>query len=338
MTKRGASELSKDDTNIKKIIKDLQKRSEKSLRMAKDTVLRMKVESREINGALKYYTGFWNDVVHPGLMSVACEAVGGNPDEAVPMQVVMLILTAAADLHDDIIDESKTKYGKPTVFGRFGKDIALLVGDAFLMRALTLLHESRSHFLEEEVNKIWNIVFTRFFELGEAEALEAGVKGNINVSLDECLRILEKKASTFEAHMRIGAIIGHGDPETVDLLGNYGKTLGVLINIREDFIDTFEPDELQNRMKNECLPLPILYAFKNPQVKKTILDYLSKPKISNKDAERIVDIVFNEKNVEMLRKKIKNMVEKASVDISVLENKKLKYQLNTLTKSIVEEL
>jgi len=338
MTRRGASAPSKNDTNIKRVIKELQKRSAKSLRMAKDTVLRMKVESREINEAIKHYTRNWNDYVHPGLMSIACEAVGGNPDEAVPMQVVMLILTAAADIHDDIIDESKTKYRKPTVFGKFSKDIALLVGDAFLLRGITFLNEIKNQIPEAKANAVWNIIFSRFFELGDAEAIEVSVRGNIDVSPEEYLRILERKASIFEAYMRIGALIGGGDQIAVDLLGNYGKTLGILLSIREDVIDTFEPDELQNRMKNECLPLPILYAFKNPLVKKTILNYLSKPKISNKDAERIVDIVFNEKNVEMLKNKIKDMVEKASVNIAVLENEKLKSQLDTLTKGIVEEL
>jgi len=338
MTRRGTSAPSKNDTNIKRVIKELQKRSAKSLRMAKDTVLRMKVESREINEAIKHYIRNWNDYVHPGLMSIACEAVGGNPDEAVPMQVVMLILTAAADIHDDIIDESKTKYRKPTVFGKFSKDIALLVGDAFLLRGMTFLNEIKNQIPETKANAVWNIILSRFFELGDAEAIEVSVRGNIDVSPEEYLRILERKASIFEAYMRIGALIGGGDQDAVDLLGNYGKTLGILLSIREDVIDTFEPDELQNRMKNECLPLPILYAFKNPLIKKSILNYLSKPKISNNDAERIVDIVFDEKNVEMLKSKIEDMVEQASENIAVLENEKLKSQLDTLTRGIADEL
>jgi len=328
-----ATEHSENGKNIKKIIRDLQKRSEKSLKIAKETVLNIRVECREIDDAFKHYTRNWNDYVHPGLMSIACEAVGGDPNEVVPTQVVMLLLTAAADIHDDIIDESKMKYGKPTVFGKFDKDVALLVGDALLVKALTLLYELKNRF-----SAIWNIIFSRFFELGEAEAIEASMKGNINVSPEEYLRILEKKAATFEAHMRIGAIIGDGDHEAVDLLGNYGKTLGTLIHIREDFIDMFEPDELMNRMRNECLPLPILYSFKNPETKKIILSYLSKRTISEKDAERIVDIIFNEKNVEMFRNKIKRMAEETCMIINSLGNEKLKSQLQTLLQSVTEEL
>jgi geranylgeranyl diphosphate synthase type I len=272
------------------------------------------------------------------LISIACEAVGGKADDTTSIQVAMLLLTAGFDVHDDIIDESKTKHGKPTVFVKFGKDITLLVGDAFLMKALVLLHKFEKQFPAEKMDTIWNIINSLFFELGDAEALEASLKGNMDVSPEKCFRILKMKASTAEAHMRIGAIIGGGEQDIVELIGNYGRTLGTLIGIREDFIDIFEPEELQNRIKNECLPLPILYAFKNPQTKKIILNYLSKQKISDEDAEKIVDIIFEEKSVKMLRNKLERLVEEVSNNVSNVTNKLLASQMRTLIKGVIEDL
>jgi len=323
---------------IEQVQRLLEERSQKSLETAKKEILQEKRECKEINDAFMYYVRNWNDVVHPGLISIACEAVGGSADKAIPIQVVMLLLTAALDIHDDIIDESKTKYGKPTVFARFGKDIALLVGDAFLMKALVLLHKLEKQISTEKMDAIWDIINSRFFELGDAEAFEASLKGNIDSSPEECFQILKMKASTFEAHMRIGAIVGGGEQDIVDLLANYGRALGILISIREDFIDVFEPDELKNRVRNECLPLPILYAFKNPQTKKIILDYLSKREISDKDAERIVDIIFEEENVEMLRNEVKRLAEEAYNNISGIPNKSLVSRMKILIKGIVEDL
>ena len=323
---------------IEQVQRLLEERSQKSLEIAKKEILQEKRECKEINDAFMYYARNWNDVVHPGLISIACEAAGGNVEKSIPIQVVMLLLTAAFDIHDDIIDESKTKYGKPTVFAKFGKDIALLVGDAFLMKALVLLHKLEKQFPTEKMDAIWNIINSRFFELGDAEALEASLKGNIDISVEECLRVLKMKASTSEAHMRIGAIVGGGEQDIVDLIGNYGRTLGILIGIREDFIDTFEPEELQNRIKNECLPLPILYVFKNPQTKKIILDYLSKREISDKDAERIVDIIFKEENVKMFRNKVKRLAEEACNGIFSVPNKNLVSQMEMLIKGVIEDL
>jgi len=316
----------------------LVERSKKALEIAKKEILQEKRESKEINEAFKYYAKAWKDVVHPGLISIACEAVGGKADDTTSIQVAMLLLTAGFDVHDDIIDESKTKYGKPTVFAKFGKDITLLVGDAFLMKALVLLHKLEKQFSTEKMDAIWNIISGLFFELGDAEALEASLKGNVDISPEECFRILKMKASTFEAHMRIGAIIGGGEQDVVDLLGDYGRTLGILVSIREDFIDVFEAEELQNRAKNECLPLPILHAFKNPQTKKTIMTYLSKQKITDKDTEKIVDIIFEEENVELLRSEVKLMAKEACKSVSSIPNKELVYPMKILIKGITEDL
>ena len=317
---------------IEQVQRLLEERSRKALDIAKKEMLQEKMECKEINDAFEYYAENWNDVIHPGLLSIACEAAGGDVDESTPIQVVMLLLTAAVDIHDDIIDESKTKYGKPTVFARFGKEIALLVGDALLMKALVLLHKLRSQFRMKKMDAIWNIISSRFFELGDAEALEVSLKSKIDISSEEIFQILKMKASTFEAHMRIGAIVGGGEHDIVDLLGDYGRVLGILLSIREDVIDIFEPDELQNRIRNECLPLPILYAFKNPQIKKTILDYLSKQKISDKDTERIVDIVFKEENVENFRNTVKHLAEETYNNIPRIPNKNVVSQMEKLIK------
>jgi len=316
----------------------LVKRSKKALEIAKKEILQEKRESKKINEAFRYYTKAWNDVVHPGLVSIACEAVGGKADDTTSMQVALLLLTAGFDVHDDIIDESKTKYGKPTVFARFGKDITLLVGDAFLMKALVLLHKMEKQISIEKMDAIWNTINSLFFELGDAEALEASLKSNIDISPEECFRILKMKASTFEAHMRIGAIIGGAEKDAVDLLGDYGRTLGILVSIREDFIDVFEAEELQNRAKNECLPLPILYAFKNKQTKKTIMTYLSKQKVTDDDAEKIVDIVFEDENVEVFRTEVMRLAKEACDSLSIIPNKESVYEMEILIKGITEDL
>jgi len=316
----------------------LVKRSKKALEIAKKEILQEKRESKKINEAFRYYTKAWNDVVHPGLISIACEAVGGKADDTTSMQVALLLLTAGFDVHDDIIDESKTKYGKPTVFARFGKDITLLVGDAFLMKALVLLHKMEKQISIEKMDAIWNTINSLFFELGDAEALEASLKSNIDISPEECFRILKMKASTFEAHMRIGAIIGGAEKDVVDLLGDYGRTLGILVSIREDFIDVFEAEELQNRAKNECLPLPILYAFKNKQTKKTIMTYLSKQKVTDDDAEKIVDIVFEDENVEVFRTEVMRLAKEACDSLSIIPNKESVYEMEILIKGITEDL
>lgn len=336
--RKQARKAYKNEKLIEKATKILQQRGAKAVDIAKKMILSEKVECKEINEAFEYYAKNWNDYLHSGLISLACEAVNGNPDDSIPIQVAMLLLNAAIDIHDDIIDESKTKYGKPTLFGRFGKDVALLVGDALFIKSLSLLRESEQQISVEKANAIWNVICNQFFELGDAEGLEISSKGNVNISPEKCLNILEKKASSFEAHMRMGAIIGGGEQNEIDLLGNYGRTLGFLTFVREDFIDIFEPDELQNRVKNECLPLPMLYAFKNPKTKKAIMNTLLKPEISDSDAEKIVDIVFEERDVKVFKNEIGRLAKKSLKYISALRNQSIGSQIRMLIATILEDL
>ena len=323
---------------IVQINKMLTRRSNKALEVAKKEILEEKRESKEINEAFRYYAKSWRDVVHPGLVSIACEAVGGESDDTTDIQVAMLLLTAGFDVHDDIIDESMTKIGKPTLYAKFGKNIALLVGDAFLMKALILLRELGKHLPPEKMDAIWNIIEELFFELGDAEALETSLKSNADISAEEGLQMIKMKSATFEAHMRIGAIVGGGEQTVVDALGHLGRILGILINMREEFVDVFEAEELQSRFKNECLPLPILYAFKNKQTKKVLMAHLSKQKITDDDAEKIVEIVTEEKTGEMFRNEIKRLAQEANSITANVPNENAMPHLELLVMGLIEDL
>ena len=85
-TLKGTNSPLEDDKLIEKVIRNLQERSVKSLEIAKENILSRTVECGKINEAFKHYADNWYDFIHPGLVSIACEAVGGSPEKAVPMQ------------------------------------------------------------------------------------------------------------------------------------------------------------------------------------------------------------------------------------------------------------
>jgi geranylgeranyl pyrophosphate synthase len=90
----------------KLIVADLKKRSKNSLNFAKQALRSEKIEYQELDDALEHYLATWDEYTHPGFFSIACEAVGGDPDAVIPTQAAIAMLTAAFDIHDDIIDKS----------------------------------------------------------------------------------------------------------------------------------------------------------------------------------------------------------------------------------------
>jgi geranylgeranyl pyrophosphate synthase len=131
------------------------------------------------------------------------------------------------------------------------------------------------------------------FEVIRAHVTEVELRNKKwNVKPEKYLQVLEEKAADIEGRMRIGAIFGGGTSNEIEGLGKYGRCLGVLLAVRSDFVDVFEPRELENRVKNECLPLPVLYALKNDNCRKGILRVLSRETISKDDAQELIEIVY----------------------------------------------
>ena len=168
----------------KLVVAELQERSEKGLALASKILLEEKMEPPKLRKACKYYVDNWHGFYHSGLFSMACEAVGGNPDDSLAAQAAVAILAAAFDLHDDILDKSKmSKYESPTIFGKFGIETALLLGDAFLIEGFKILVDSLTNIPEENRKQALQSTKDLLFEVGNAHSLEIYTKQSKNITL-----------------------------------------------------------------------------------------------------------------------------------------------------------
>jgi geranylgeranyl pyrophosphate synthase len=318
-------------------LKLFEKEGQKAFKNAREAILREKFQCTPLKEAVAYFMDNWSDVQHPALLSLACKSVGGHPNIAVEFGTAFVLLTSAADIHDDIIDQSITKNGKLTVLGKFGRNIALLAGDALLFKGLIVLQDACQRLDEVQRQEVMKLTENAFFNIAFAETKEVEHGGKHDLTPEEYLNIFEMKAAVAELTMRIGAIVGGGTSQEINALGNYGRTLGILMAIRDDFIDMFEPEELKNRFKNECLPLPILYAFQDPKIKEKIVFILKKNGICNADAYRIVKIVIETREFQGLKKKIRFMVKKGLDEIRLL-NKNFQQTLSIILKASLEDV
>jgi len=322
---------------MKRVTRLLEERGRKAYEMAKEEVLNEEISYEPVRNALQYFIKeLWHNFQHPALLSLACESVGGNPENTIPIGAALVLLTGAADIHDDIIDQSETKGSKPTVFARFGRDIALLVGDALLLKGFILLSKACEDLPKKQEKTIVDLVRKGFFEIGVAEAKEASFRGNWDLVPEEYLEIIKMKAAIADVTARIGAILGGGNSKEINTLAHYGRTLGILMTIRDDFIDLFELDEIRNRAENECLPLPILYAFRNTRKKRKIIRLLRKDKITEQGSQEILDSVIDMQEVQKLKKEMQLLIKKEENLLSY--TKRNRTTLRLLLSSTLEDL
>ena len=317
---------------VKKIFEE---RGKKPLEMARNTVLKEKIESREVQDALHYFMNeYWHDVARPALLSLVCEAVGGDPDITVPIAIPMSLISGAIDIHDDIIDQSKNKLSRPTVYGKFGKNVAILTGDALLIKGFTLLHEAiKNEIPASKILAISNIIKKTFFELGNAEAIELQFRERLNISSENYLRVVRMKAADVEAHMRIGSILGNGTQKEIETLSAYGRLLGMLMILNDDLVDMLCFDEFQNRIKNEHLPLQVFYALEKSKEKREIELILGKKMKTKSDIEKIIKFTNNAEGPVFVAERMKIIADKA---IYHLQNIKINKQvLRTLVETLL---
>lgn len=326
-----------NNKQMKKVQKILEQRGKKAYEAAKKEILNEEITYEPIRDSLRYFIQeLWRNFQHPALLSLTCESVGGNTEKTTFTGAALVLLTGAADIHDDIIDQSMTKGSMPTVFGKFGRDIALLAGDALLLKGFTLLNKACEDFPKKQGEMIINLVKDAFFEIGIAEAKETSFRGNWDLDPEEFLDIIRMKASIADITARIGAILGGGNSNQINTLGHYGRTLGILMTIRDDFVDIFEPDELKNRAENECLPLPILYAFRNTRKRRKIVRLLKRKEIAEQETQKILDLIMDTTEVQELKKEMRLLIKKEEILLTTIERNKDTFKL--LLRSTLEGL
>jgi geranylgeranyl pyrophosphate synthase len=312
--------MTKEDKLMQKVIDLFQERGLAAVEASKQYALKDNIAYQPLESALQFFMEeIWFDFLHPSLIALSCEAVGGETEKTLNIGAAIVLLAGGADIHDDIIDESVAKGSTPTVFGKFGRDVAVLAGDILLQKGLYLLHESCAGLPKYQKQEILELVNNAFLEICSGEAHEASLRCKTDISRQEYLNIISQKVAASEATTRIGAILGGGSRKEIDQLGHIGRTYGILMTIRDDFVDVFEADELKNRFEKECLPLPVLLALQDESRKEAVLRLLGS-ELTEDTIEKILDLVMSSKDTVQLLEDLNCWAEKEITLLLSLKN------------------
>lgn len=308
------------------------------MQMAIQQVIEKEYDMDILFKALKYHNNFLEKVipVFPALIALSCEAAGGKKEEVTEIGAALTLFVEAANIQDDIIDKTLNKYKRKTTFGKYGSVISLLAGDILLVQAAFMLYNSCQHLPEKQKEKIVQLTFQALIKISNSAAKESILQNNLNISPKEYLEIVRLRAAVPEAHCMIGGIIGGGTPEIVQALGMFGRDYGIAGTVIDEFIDLLDYDKFQARLKNECLPLPILYAFKNRRTKESIMPMISRLEVTKADYENIVNIIKESKNVKELKKEILSLLKDSEQRIKQnLEINMARKDLSTLIETLI---
>jgi octaprenyl-diphosphate synthase len=169
--------------------------------------------------------------LRPVLLLLSCGALGYTGDQRHNLAAVVEFIHTATLLHDDVVDASTLRRGRPTANERFGNPASVLVGDFLYSRAFQMMVDADSMRVMQVLADATNVI-------AEGEVLQ--LMNMHDASLDEegYLRVIRSKtAKLFEASARLGAILARQEPAIEEACATYGQALGTAFQVIDDVLD-----------------------------------------------------------------------------------------------------
>ena len=175
--------------------------------------------------------------IRPVLLLLAAKLFPHDEKSAVRLGAVVEIIHTATLVHDDIIDEAKTRRGRPAANTQWGNSKCVLAGDWLYMQAFKIAVQERNF-------RVLDVLTDLTQQMVEGELLQMEKLGKI-ISLEEHFDLIFRKtACLFSVSTRLGAIIGDASNEQEGRLGEYGRNLGLAFQIVDDVLDLTASEEV----------------------------------------------------------------------------------------------
>jgi len=178
----------------------------------------------------EYLRGGGGKRIRPALLLLSSKLFDYRGRGAVKLGAVVEIIHTATLVHDDIIDEARTRRGRPAANTQWGNSKCVLAGDWLYMQAFKVAVQERNF-------RILDTLIELTQQMVEGELLQMEKLGKF-ISQDGYFELIFRKtACLFSVCMRMGAILGGATPEQEEGLAQYGRDLGMAFQIVDDVLD-----------------------------------------------------------------------------------------------------
>lgn len=191
---------------------------------------------RELYEPIDYILGLGGKQIRPLLALMACRLFSKDVTPALPVAYAVEIFHNFSLVHDDIMDESPIRRGQPAVHKKFNTNTAILSGDVMLVYAYEHLSKVPPNILPI-VLPIFNKVA---IGVCEGQQMDVNFETQEVVTLAEYTRMIELKTSILlYGAMKMGALVGGASLEEAELVGEFGRNMGIAFQMQDDWLDTF---------------------------------------------------------------------------------------------------
>jgi heptaprenyl diphosphate synthase len=229
--------------------------------------------------------------LRPALVLLSARFGHYDLDQLTPAAMAVELTHAATLVHDDVIDRSPVRRGRPTVAAALGDEPAIVIGDFYFAKAY-------EHAARTELTEVVGILARTVMEICAGEVRQQEIRYRYSTGVEEYMQRIDAKTATLlAACCDIGALLAGLPKPQRSALHAYGRLLGLAFQIADDVLDYLGSEgeigkPIGQDIAEGFATLPLMFALEDESAARRLERVLQDGrKLSSKEAATVVDVV-----------------------------------------------
>lgn len=276
--------------------------------------------------------------LRPMLTLAAAKACGYDGPYHIHLAATVEFIHTATLLHDDVVDESGQRRGRPTANLLWDNKSSVLVGDYLFARAFQLMTDS-------ENLRVLRILSNAAATIAEGEVLQLTAAQDLATGEDIYLQVVRgKTAALFSAATEVGGVLAEKDAAVIQGLFDYGDALGIAFQIVDDLLDYWGSDKTGKNVGDDFrerkLTLPLIKAVAKADAdERAFWDRtIAKGKQEDGDLDHAIALLTKHGALDETRDVALAWSEKAKAALDVLPASDIREMLSDIADYVVARL
>jgi heptaprenyl diphosphate synthase len=273
--------------------------------------------------------------LRPALVLLGAGLGRPNRDHAFNLALGIEFIHTATLVHDDLIDNARTRRGITTIHETSGVNPAIIIGDYYFAKGANLLASIGEPSIDLAIS---NTVMT----ICLGELLQLTSHRDYDQTLEEYHRkIARKTAVLVETCCYCGAVVGHLDQAHTEALRQYGFLIGMAFQIADDVLDyTSTAAELGKPvgadLRQGTVTLPLMLALQDPAVAPDLRAVLGRDPVTDSDYEEVVRLVRRSGAIERTEAQAHDFAVRARAQLGSFEDSPSRRTLERVCDFVVD--
>ncbi len=261
---------------------------------------------KELYDPISYIMSLGGKRLRPVLVFIATDIFDGDTSKSLHPALAIELFHNFTLVHDDLMDKAPLRRNQPTVHEKWNDNIAILSGDAMMVRAYQELCLADTTMLPQ----LLEIFSDTAVKVCEGQQYDMNYESMTKVSIQQYIKMIElKTAVLLGGALKIGAAIGGAREEDAQRLYDFGKHIGIAFQLQDDILDVYADaakfgkqkggDIIANK-KTYLLLKALEMAESNRYMKEELHQWIAAPHFDAKEKVEAVINIYNFLNVKEL--------------------------------------